>query len=277
MLSEKLLDGYVLLETSCPACATPLVRNNHMVPKNLTSDNHGGSRQEPTLVPGGSFDQPFRPVPGVPVCVVCRSHVITQECEISILERCDSLKDKGSILVALNTSTYGDDSQYTDESEEKKEEENPSYVDEEVVYEDYRVAKDHGDDEDMSKAEDGTAQVPLETESRPNFSEEPIFIEEPTTPKIIPWEELPPLASSGEEEIVAVTENGIELEQAPATAPVPVPAPALAPPQTTTAQPEVAVISNSTFDDTTASVVGSKKGCPDGVEGVMEEYSVRYV
>lgn len=116
LLSEKLLNGYVLLESSCPVCSTPLVKNNHMVPKDLVSD--GLPTRQISMVKSESFDkQPFKPVPGVPVCVVCQSHVITQECEISILERTDSLKYKGSILVAMQGSSYGDDSLYADYSE----------------------------------------------------------------------------------------------------------------------------------------------------------------
>jgi hypothetical protein len=100
LLSEKLMEGYLLLEKSCPVCATPLVKNG---PEEDEENEEGNIK--PLMVPSGSFDLPFRPVVGVPFCVSCRSHVITQECEISILERCDSLKAKGSILVALQDSS----------------------------------------------------------------------------------------------------------------------------------------------------------------------------
>lgn len=102
LLSEKLMQGYVLLETSCPVCSTPLVKNHAMVPRNLSSNSsdsmEGGQFAKHVLLPNESFDQPFRPVEGVPICVSCKSHVITQETEVSILEQCDSLKDKGSIF-----------------------------------------------------------------------------------------------------------------------------------------------------------------------------------
>lgn len=104
LLSEKLMQGYVLLESSCPVCATPLVKNHHEVPKNFPTE-HETPTQQPVMLSSNSFDKPFKPVDGVPICVVCRSHVITSESEISILERCDSLKDKGSILLALNSSS----------------------------------------------------------------------------------------------------------------------------------------------------------------------------
>ena len=106
LLSEKLMQGYVLMESSCPKCSTPLVKNHHMVPKTLFSpsddDNDVPIVNRCILLPAESFDQPFRPVDGVPVCVACKSHVITQETEVAILEHCDSMKDKGSIYVALN-------------------------------------------------------------------------------------------------------------------------------------------------------------------------------
>ena len=111
LLTEKLLNGFVLLEDFCPACSTPLVKN----PESTTTKDDRQKRKmgeaDHFLVPNESFQQPFRPVPGVPVCVVCDSHVITHEDDIDLLERCDSLKDKGSILVSPRRS-----------EEEKKEE-----------------------------------------------------------------------------------------------------------------------------------------------------------
>ncbi|VEU35889.1 unnamed protein product [Pseudo-nitzschia multistriata] len=109
MLSEKLMQGYVLMESTCPKCSTPLVKNHQMVPRSLqcpSSDQNDTRRVDKcVLLPQESFDQPFKPVEGVPVCVQCNSHVITQETEVSILEQCDSMKDKGSIYVALEEIT----------------------------------------------------------------------------------------------------------------------------------------------------------------------------
>mmetsp|Transcript_4955 Transcript_4955/g.5480 ORF Transcript_4955/g.5480 Transcript_4955/m.5480 type:complete len:363 (-) Transcript_4955:41-1129(-) len=109
LLSEKLMEGYVLLETSCPVCSTPLVKNHHMVPKSLSpsAEFEVGNFAKSVLLPSKSFEQPFRPVEGVPICVSCKSHVITQETEVCILEQCDSLKDKGSIYVALKDVQEG--------------------------------------------------------------------------------------------------------------------------------------------------------------------------
>lgn len=101
LLSEKLMDGYVLLEKSCPVCATPLVKNQD------DDEEEEPVEQEidPVVIPKGSFTQPFSPVQGVPFCVACTSHVLTQECEITILEKCGSLKANGGIRVAMTVTS----------------------------------------------------------------------------------------------------------------------------------------------------------------------------
>ena len=129
LLSEKLMQGYVLLESSCPVCATPLVKNHHMVPKSLSVRSEsfeGGTFKHNVLLPQDSFDQPFRPVEGVPICVSCKSHVITQETEISILEQCDSLRDKGSIYVALKEVYEGPSAGDSDDENNQTKENNKS-------------------------------------------------------------------------------------------------------------------------------------------------------
>ena len=99
LLSDKLMEGFVLLDKSCPVCSTPLVK------KHEGEDEDPVEKEvEPVMIPRGSFTQPFKPIAGVPFCVACTSHVITQECEISVLENCNSLKMKGEILVALTGS-----------------------------------------------------------------------------------------------------------------------------------------------------------------------------
>jgi hypothetical protein len=110
LLSDKLMQGYVLLEKSCPSCATPLVKKGV---EDTDDPRHNAIKamDNPVLVSSQSFEQPFRPIAGVPFCVACQSHVVTEEAEISILERCDSLKHKGSILVALKGDSFTDASQ----------------------------------------------------------------------------------------------------------------------------------------------------------------------
>lgn len=104
LLSEKLMEGYVLLEKSCPVCSTPLVKNQASDEDDEDDEEPVEKDVEPVLIPRGSFIEPFKPVQGVPFCVGCSSHVVTQECEISVLEKCHSLKGKGGIFVAITRS-----------------------------------------------------------------------------------------------------------------------------------------------------------------------------
>lgn len=102
LLSEKLLQGYLLLEKACPSCATPLVKQQINSTVDKDDEVSHNTSVEPLLVPSESFDQPFCPVAGVPFCVSCQSHVVTEESEVRLLEKSDTLKAKGSILVAIH-------------------------------------------------------------------------------------------------------------------------------------------------------------------------------
>ena len=83
LLSEKLMEGYVLLEKSCPACATPLVKN-----QDEDDDDEPVEKEiDPVMIPRAKFTEPFHPVQGVPFCVACISHVVTQESEINVLQK----------------------------------------------------------------------------------------------------------------------------------------------------------------------------------------------
>ncbi len=115
MLSEKLMEGYTLLESCCPVCTTPLIKN---AVKGNEDGNKTAQVKHPVLLSSDSFEKPFKPVDGVPICVVCQAHVVTSESDISILERCESLKDKGSILMALNESSSDVEESYEEEDED---------------------------------------------------------------------------------------------------------------------------------------------------------------
>lgn len=101
LLSEKLMKGYGLLEASCPECRTPLLKKRSLKESDRMFEN---LVVPPVVLPKGSFKKQFKPVEGVPYCVGCTSHVITNEYEISVLERCDALKNKGSLLVVSKES-----------------------------------------------------------------------------------------------------------------------------------------------------------------------------
>jgi hypothetical protein len=127
LLSEKLMMGFVLLEKSCPVCATPLVK--HHLPHEEAHTIPESDSVKPVLVPVGSFAQPFKHVQGVPFCVACCSHVITQESEITALERCESLKAKGSILSAMQDASYSTESTSQFESQATPEEQSSNIID----------------------------------------------------------------------------------------------------------------------------------------------------
>ena len=110
LITEKLMKGYTLLSLACPACASPLIKDDC---KAVEVDNsHHPDEQKhgkfPILVASESFEQPFYPVKGVPYCVSCCAHVVTGEADVEALENSNSLREKGSILVALESCEEDD-------------------------------------------------------------------------------------------------------------------------------------------------------------------------
>jgi hypothetical protein len=102
IISEKLLRGFTLLSGACPVCSTPLIKNEkEKKTQDQASLQHSEYNKFPIIVSSESFDQPFHPVKGVPFCVICHAHVVTNEGDVDALERSESFKEKGSILVAL--------------------------------------------------------------------------------------------------------------------------------------------------------------------------------
>ena len=102
LISEKLLRGFTLLSGACPVCSTPLIKNEkEKKTQDHASLQHSEYNRFPIIVSSESFDQPFHPVKGVPFCVICHAHVVTSEGDVVALERSESFKEKGSILVAL--------------------------------------------------------------------------------------------------------------------------------------------------------------------------------
>lgn len=81
LLSEKLLEGYELIEKSCPGCTTPLIKMD------INPTDQTEFLEFPVLIPNRNPQKPFEPVEGVPLCVVCNSHVITQDSEMALIEK----------------------------------------------------------------------------------------------------------------------------------------------------------------------------------------------
>lgn len=188
LLSEKLMDGYVLMEATCPKCAVPLVKNHQMVPRslsNLSSDENDPTKtslvDRAILLPMESFEQPFKPVDGVPMCVACDSHVITQETEIAILEQCDTLKDKGSIYVALETAYDPEPEPKVDNSIQDVD--RPEIINLEHIAEDDFIVGSHRrkfivDIETTSFDMDGVSHVEMTMSPKIGDSAKPIDVEE---------------------------------------------------------------------------------------------------
>jgi hypothetical protein len=124
LLSERLLDGFLLLERSCPACTTPLVKqplNDASSSQPLTPNESKNAisiiqKMQSQDTPMSSPRQAPAPVPGVPFCVFCKAHVVTHESEIQHLDSDhNTMKHQGKILVDLVPQpTIEEDLQYED-------------------------------------------------------------------------------------------------------------------------------------------------------------------
>jgi hypothetical protein len=114
LLSERLLQGFLLLERSCPACTTPLVKQHAYLkypgsrvspksPSRIAKIQKMYSREESNLsMSCNSAPRPPAPIAGVPFCVNCKAHVVTHESEIQFLDtEHNTLKHQGKILVDL--------------------------------------------------------------------------------------------------------------------------------------------------------------------------------
>ena len=97
LISDQLVDGCVLMDKSCPACVTPLLKHVDSLPVDLNDEN--------SLKKGKSRDTTksalsLTPIDGVPFCVACQAHVVTSSDEIDkVEEKKQSLKDL--VLTAL--------------------------------------------------------------------------------------------------------------------------------------------------------------------------------
>lgn len=107
LLSERLLEGFLLLERACPSCTTPLVKQplDHGATvqpcwtptesqKAISIIQKMHSHESPRQAPA--------PIPGVPFCVYCKAHVVTHESEVQHLDsEHNTMKHQGKILVDL--------------------------------------------------------------------------------------------------------------------------------------------------------------------------------
>jgi hypothetical protein len=107
LLSERLLQGFTLLEDqACPVCSTPLIlqepssgdEDTCTETDEILSSTTSANRVNTTM------HSQIQPISGVPFCVACPAHVITEEVHVKFIEQHQEDVDKlrGTILVALS-------------------------------------------------------------------------------------------------------------------------------------------------------------------------------
>jgi uncharacterized Zn finger protein (UPF0148 family) len=116
MLSECLVQGFCLLDQSCPTCNTPLVKQSLWaaeVTEFIPPPQNTMAVVSSSIPTRTSHDPvvPILPVVGVAYCVKCQAHVVSNTAEMEIL---DDSKDttgtrtKGSILIPSDSATMDD-------------------------------------------------------------------------------------------------------------------------------------------------------------------------
>lgn len=97
LLSEKLMNGFMLLDFPCPKCMIPLVKQP--APFNLQEECEKADSEPstPRIVTQLSMEDVPKPVRGIPYCVSCESYMVTNEQEAQLL---DILKTRDNCSVA---------------------------------------------------------------------------------------------------------------------------------------------------------------------------------
>ena len=100
MLSEHLVEGCVLMDKSCPACVTPLLKHTDDLGTDANDEN---SLKKVKSRETAKSTQTLTPIDGVPFCVACQAHVVTSSDEIDkVEEQKQSLKDLVLTALALD-------------------------------------------------------------------------------------------------------------------------------------------------------------------------------
>jgi hypothetical protein len=116
-LSEKLMDGFLLLEKACPCCATPLVKQEESADLSILLQQHAVSNAETKSYQKSSdasassrstqqqLQATVTPIAGIPFCVTCQAHIVTNEVEaVALQERYAGKTVQGKIMVAVSNS-----------------------------------------------------------------------------------------------------------------------------------------------------------------------------
>jgi hypothetical protein len=98
MLSERLVDGCILLDKYCPSCVTPLLKQMDDLVLGEVADDNSLKVAKSQLTTKSA--QSLKPVDGVPFCVGCQAHVVTSAMELDMLEA-NSAKEQFLTALAL--------------------------------------------------------------------------------------------------------------------------------------------------------------------------------
>jgi hypothetical protein len=110
-LSEKLMEGFLLLEKACPCCATPLVKQEESDDVLLlqqqavttTTEANSTKSQKSDDDMSSTLQTTVTPIAGIPFCVTCQAHIVTNEVEaVALQERYAGKTVQGKIMVAVS-------------------------------------------------------------------------------------------------------------------------------------------------------------------------------
>jgi len=102
LLFEHLMKGSRLLEKRCPACHNQLLKKGVTPVLFSPSSVHGNSSFEScSSVVDEENEQPWEPIEGLPFCLTCEAHVVTNEFELSFASEMLSSKSKAQKKGAL--------------------------------------------------------------------------------------------------------------------------------------------------------------------------------
>jgi hypothetical protein len=102
LLSNKLMNGFMLIDKPCPKCMIPLVKKPctqgdvNISTSSISSKSSSGAGEfETRIVTNLSLEQIPKPVKGIPYCVICENYVLTCPAESKWLERLHAMEILG--------------------------------------------------------------------------------------------------------------------------------------------------------------------------------------
>lgn len=98
LLASKLIEGFVLLQSCCPACNTPLVKAMLNITTEIKTEEKKNDSDNDRDV------KRVEPINGVSFCANCCAHVLTNKEEIQTIHEAAALSGhlKGEILMVMS-------------------------------------------------------------------------------------------------------------------------------------------------------------------------------